>query len=164
MIWLPFRAHTCSIPVPSAGSQGTALPTSSRGWTGTGRITVSSVTVTERIRGYSVLWHRSTPQLRPGIESARRAYLSNLADPGPWIQPLPLCPGRSWGCFPTLRHRPENLTVVPRLGMIVSRGGALIPSSPRRRWLSACRCFTTTASTSKRSPAQSRPIPSGFRV
>jgi predicted nucleic acid-binding protein len=45
---------------------------------GSYRISVSAVTVTERIRGYSLLWHRATPATRPRIESARIAYLSLL--------------------------------------------------------------------------------------
>jgi predicted nucleic acid-binding protein len=42
------------------------------------QITVSAVTVTERIRGYSMLWRRSTPDARGRIETARVAYLSQL--------------------------------------------------------------------------------------
>src|SRR5215510_6362635 len=37
---------------------------------------VSAVTVTERIRGYSLLWRRADQSRREHIESARVAYLS----------------------------------------------------------------------------------------
>jgi predicted nucleic acid-binding protein len=42
------------------------------------QLSVSAVTVTERIRGYSLLWHRAAPAARPRIEAARIAYLSLL--------------------------------------------------------------------------------------
>ena len=41
---------------------------------------VSAVTVTERIRGYSMLWRRSAPGARGRIEAARVAYLSQLGN------------------------------------------------------------------------------------
>jgi predicted nucleic acid-binding protein len=41
-------------------------------------VTVSAVTVTERVRGYSMLWRRTAPQARERIEAARVAYLSQL--------------------------------------------------------------------------------------
>jgi predicted nucleic acid-binding protein len=44
------------------------------------QISVSAVTVTERIRGYSLLWRRSAPEVRPRIEAARVAYLSELGN------------------------------------------------------------------------------------
>jgi predicted nucleic acid-binding protein len=44
------------------------------------RISVSAITVTERIRGYSMLWRRSNPQARPRIEAARVAYLRQLGN------------------------------------------------------------------------------------
>lgn len=42
-------------------------------------ISVSAVTVTERVRGYSVLWRRAAPEDRGRIEAARVEYLSQLA-------------------------------------------------------------------------------------
>lgn len=44
------------------------------------QISVSAVTVTERIRGYSLLWRRCAPEARPRIEAARVAYLSELGN------------------------------------------------------------------------------------
>jgi predicted nucleic acid-binding protein len=44
------------------------------------RFCVSAVTVTERIRGYSMLWRRAAPEARGRIEAARVAYLSQLGD------------------------------------------------------------------------------------
>jgi hypothetical protein len=44
------------------------------------QISVSAVTVTERIRGYSMLWRRSAPQARERIEGARIAYLAQLGN------------------------------------------------------------------------------------
>jgi len=44
------------------------------------QISVSAVTVTERIRGYSLLWRRSAAEARPRIEAARVAYLSELGN------------------------------------------------------------------------------------
>jgi predicted nucleic acid-binding protein len=43
-------------------------------------VSVSAVTVIERIRGYSMLWRRSVPETRPRIEAARVAYLSQLGN------------------------------------------------------------------------------------
>ena len=42
------------------------------------QIHISAVTVIERIRGYSLLWHRAAPNARARIEEARIAYLSGL--------------------------------------------------------------------------------------
>jgi predicted nucleic acid-binding protein len=44
------------------------------------QVSVSAVTVTERIRGYSLLWRRSAPETRPRIEAARVAYLNQLGN------------------------------------------------------------------------------------
>jgi predicted nucleic acid-binding protein len=44
------------------------------------QISVSAVTVTERIRGYSMLWRRSAPEARGRIEAARIAYLAQLGN------------------------------------------------------------------------------------
>src|ERR1039457_730679 len=44
------------------------------------QFSVSAVTVTERIRGYSMLWRRSAPGARGRIEVARVAYLSQLGN------------------------------------------------------------------------------------
>ncbi len=44
------------------------------------QISVSAVTVTERIRGYSLLWRRSALEARPRIEAARIAYLGELGN------------------------------------------------------------------------------------
>jgi predicted nucleic acid-binding protein len=44
------------------------------------QVSVSAVTVTERIRGYSMLWRRTAPEARERIEAARVAYLSQLGD------------------------------------------------------------------------------------
>jgi predicted nucleic acid-binding protein len=44
------------------------------------QFSVSAVTVTERIRGYSMLWRRSAPEDRGRIEVARVAYLSQLGN------------------------------------------------------------------------------------
>jgi predicted nucleic acid-binding protein len=41
-------------------------------------VAISAVTVTERVRGYSMLWRRAAPQARERIEVARVAYLSQL--------------------------------------------------------------------------------------
>ena len=41
-------------------------------------IAVSAITVTERVRGYSILWRRSVPEVRTRIEAARVAYLNQL--------------------------------------------------------------------------------------
>ena len=42
------------------------------------RFSVSAITVTERIRGYSLLWRRAEPEARQRIETARIAYLNQL--------------------------------------------------------------------------------------
>ncbi len=42
------------------------------------QLSVSAITVTERIHGYSLLWRRAAPAVRPRIEAARIAYLSLL--------------------------------------------------------------------------------------
>src|ERR1035441_989594 len=47
------------------------------------QVSVSAVTVTERIRGYSMLWRRSAPEDRGRIEVARVAYLSQLGNVPP---------------------------------------------------------------------------------
>jgi predicted nucleic acid-binding protein len=39
------------------------------------QVLVSSVTVAERVRGYSMLWRRTAPEARGRIEAARVAYL-----------------------------------------------------------------------------------------
>lgn len=44
------------------------------------QVIVSAVTVTERIRGYSMLWRRSSPQARGRVEAARIAYLAQLGN------------------------------------------------------------------------------------
>ena len=44
------------------------------------QVAVSAVTVTERIRGYGLLWRRSAPEERERIESARVAYLNQLGN------------------------------------------------------------------------------------
>ena len=44
------------------------------------QFSVSAVTVTERIRGYSMLWRRSGAGARGRIEVARVAYLSQLGN------------------------------------------------------------------------------------
>src|ERR1017187_3482684 len=44
------------------------------------QFSVSAVTVTERIRGYSMLWRRSGEGARGRIEVARVAYLSQLGN------------------------------------------------------------------------------------
>jgi predicted nucleic acid-binding protein len=43
-------------------------------------ISVSAVTVIERVRGYSLLWRRAKPEVRERIESARVVYLSQLGN------------------------------------------------------------------------------------
>ncbi len=48
-------------------------------------IHISAVTVTERIRGYALLWRRSKAINRERIEAARVAYLANL---GKVVEPL----------------------------------------------------------------------------
>ncbi len=47
-------------------------------------IHISAVTVTERIRGYALLWRRSEAINRERIEAARVAYLANLGK----VEPL----------------------------------------------------------------------------
>ena len=42
------------------------------------RVHISAVTVLERVRGYSLLWRRTTEDRRDRIEVARIAYLSEL--------------------------------------------------------------------------------------
>jgi predicted nucleic acid-binding protein len=49
-------------------------------YVGLHQFSVSAVTVTERIRGYSMLWRRSVPEDRGRIEVARVAYLSQLGN------------------------------------------------------------------------------------
>jgi len=44
---------------------------------------VSAVTVLERSRGYSLLWHRAAVEKRERIEAARIAYLSSLGQVWP---------------------------------------------------------------------------------
>jgi predicted nucleic acid-binding protein len=44
------------------------------------QVSVSAVTVTERVRGYSMLWRRSAQPARGRIEAARVAYLSQLGN------------------------------------------------------------------------------------
>ena len=79
---------------PSAGPF--LLDTSAEGWLarnaspevarwlyaylGLHQIAVSAVTVTERVRGYSLLWRRSAPEARGRIEAARIAYLNLLGN------------------------------------------------------------------------------------
>ncbi len=43
-------------------------------------IAVSAITVTERIRGYSLLWRKTEPERRDRIEDARLACLSALGE------------------------------------------------------------------------------------
>ncbi len=43
-------------------------------------VSVSAATVIERVRGYSTLWRRAVPEARTGVEAARVAYLSRLAN------------------------------------------------------------------------------------
>jgi predicted nucleic acid-binding protein len=42
------------------------------------QVQISSVTVLERVRGYSLLWRRSQPEARGRIEAARIAYLKGI--------------------------------------------------------------------------------------
>lgn len=44
------------------------------------QVSVSAITVAERIRGYSMLWRRAAPQARGRIEAARIAYLAQLGN------------------------------------------------------------------------------------
>src|SRR5580692_7773709 len=44
------------------------------------QVSVSAVTVAERVRGYSMLWRRALPEAREFIEAARIAYLNQLAN------------------------------------------------------------------------------------
>ena len=125
---------------------------------------VSSVTVTERIVGYSVLWHRSTPQARLGIESARRAYLSNLADVVPMDSAIAIVSGEVMGLLPDPPSPPRK-----------SHRSAETRHDRLARW----RFDTIIAATAlviglpllhnngvdfEAIAPQSRPIPSGFRA
>ena len=49
-----------------------------RAYLGHHPISVSAITVTERVRGYSMLWRRAAPNDRGRIEAARVAYLTQL--------------------------------------------------------------------------------------
>jgi predicted nucleic acid-binding protein len=49
-----------------------------RGYLSRHQIQISSVTVLERARGYSLLWHRAELNARARIEAARIAYLCGL--------------------------------------------------------------------------------------
>ena len=44
------------------------------------RISISAATVTERIRGHSMLWRRARPEARERIAAARTAYLNQLGN------------------------------------------------------------------------------------
>jgi predicted nucleic acid-binding protein len=64
---------------------------------------ISAITVLERVRGYSLLWRRASPDERDGIERARVAYLGAL--------------GRVW---------PVNAAIAVVAGEII----ALLPAPP----------------------------------
>lgn len=49
-----------------------------RGYLSHYQVQVSALTITERVRGYSLLWRRAEPLERERIEAARVAYLSNF--------------------------------------------------------------------------------------
>ena len=53
-----------------------------RGYLAHHQINVSAATVLERVRGYSLLWRRTSTDRQAHIETARIAYLENLGRGG----------------------------------------------------------------------------------
>src|ERR1035437_4908867 len=72
------------------------------------QVSVSAVTVTERIRGYSMLWRRSAPEARPRIESSRVAYLSQLGNVLPVDSAVAVVAGEIIALIPETPHPPRR--------------------------------------------------------
>ncbi len=72
------------------------------------QISVSAVTVTERIRGYSMLWRRSAPGARARIELARVAYLSGLGNVLPVDAAVAVVAGEIFGLIPEAPTPPRR--------------------------------------------------------
>lgn len=64
------------------------------------QISVSAITVTERIRGYSMLWRRADPGTREHVEAARTAYLSQLGSVMPVDDAVALVGGEIMALVP----------------------------------------------------------------
>src|ERR1035438_1285091 len=104
------------------------------------QFSVSAVTVTERIRGYSMLWRRSGEGARGRIEVARVAYLSQLGNVLPVDSAVAVVAGgNGW------RNRGRN-------GWLA---GGSTDLSQRRRWWPGYRWCITTPATSRRYEAPS---------
>jgi predicted nucleic acid-binding protein len=71
-------------------------------------ISVSAVTVTERIRGYSLLWRRSSPEARGRIEAARVAYLRQLGNVLPVDSAVAMVAGEIFGLIPEAPTTPRR--------------------------------------------------------
>jgi len=72
------------------------------------QFSVSAVTVTERIRGYSMLWRRSAPGARRRIELARVAYLSGLGNVLPVDAAVAVVAGEIFGLIPEAPTPPRR--------------------------------------------------------
>jgi predicted nucleic acid-binding protein len=63
-------------------------------------IHVSAVTVLERIRGYSLLWHRAPAEKRERIEAARVAYLNSFGRVWPFDTAMAVVAGEIIALLP----------------------------------------------------------------
>jgi predicted nucleic acid-binding protein len=72
------------------------------------QICVSAATVTERIRGYSMLWRRSAPAARGRIEVARIAYLEQLGNVLPLDTAVAVVAGEIFALIPEAPTPPRR--------------------------------------------------------
>jgi predicted nucleic acid-binding protein len=72
------------------------------------QISVSAVTVTERIRGYSILWRRAAPEARGRIEVARVAYLSQISNVLPVDSAVAVVAGEVFALIPEAPTPPRR--------------------------------------------------------
>ena len=70
---------------------------------------ISAIAVLERIRGYSLLWHRATEKRRETIESARIAYLSALGPVWPLDGAVAVVAGEIMSLLPDPPTPPRRL-------------------------------------------------------
>lgn len=72
------------------------------------RISVSAITVTERIRGYSMLWRRARPETRDLVDADRVAYLSQLGDVLPIDSAIAVVAGEIMALLPEAPTPPRR--------------------------------------------------------
>ncbi|MCX6623823.1 MAG: hypothetical protein NTY38_22715 [Acidobacteria bacterium] len=69
---------------------------------------ISAITVVERVRGYSLLWRRAEPDRRGRIETARRAYFSQLGQVLPLDGAVAVVAGEIMSLVPEPRTPPRR--------------------------------------------------------